>query len=436
MGKGQSLYLRAKALIPGGTQLLSKRPEMYLPDHWPAYYSHAKGCEIWDLDENRYIDFTTMGIGTSVFGYADDEIESAVIRAIRRGNLTTLNCPEEVELAELLTELHPWADMARYARSGGEAAAIAIRIARTATARDKVAICGYHGWHDWYLSLNLGTDDLLRDHLLPGLTPAGVPKNLGGTTVAFRYNSFDDLRMVIQQHASQLAAIVMEPVRSEGPEDGYLHEIRSIANRNGIALIFDEITSGFRLGPWGAHMHYGVDPDIAIFGKALSSGFPMAAVVGRREIMEHSQSSFISSTYWTDLCGPAAALATLHKYQAVDAGPRLNKIGKKVQYGWLRAAERSGVDVKVSGIPPLAHFEFLHPQANALATLFIQEMLGKGYLASSQFYATLAHCESIVDEYLDAVAEVFACLAEAARTDSILDRLHGPQRHRGFSRLN
>ena len=178
LGNGQKLWKRAKQIIPGGNMLLSKRAEMFLPNQWPAYFSKAKGCKVWDLDGNEYIDMSIMGIGTNTLGYGHPEVDEAVLRIVNAGNMSTLNCPEEVYLAEKLIELHPWADMARFARSGGEANAIAIRIARAASGKDKVAICGYHGWHDWYLSANLGDDTNLDGHLLPGLEPKGVPLNL------------------------------------------------------------------------------------------------------------------------------------------------------------------------------------------------------------------------------------------------------------------
>jgi len=180
MGKSQELYRKAKKIIPGGTQLLSKRPEMFLPELWPAYYDKAKGCEVWDLDGKKYIDMSTMGVGSCILGYADDDVNKAVKSAVDRGNMCTLNAPEEVELAELLLKLHPWAEMVRYARTGGESMMIAVRIARAKSGKDTVLFCGYHGWHDWYLSSNLADEKSLDGHLLPGLNPLGVPRALKG----------------------------------------------------------------------------------------------------------------------------------------------------------------------------------------------------------------------------------------------------------------
>jgi len=197
MGTGQKLWRRAKRVIPGGNMLLSKRPEMFLPGEWPAYFSRAKGCRVWDLDDREYIDMSIMGIGTNILGYGHPEVDEAVVQMVRAGNMSTLNCPEEVLLAERLVELHPRAEMVRFARSGGEANAIAIRIARAASGRDKVAVYGYHGWHDWYLSANLADDYNLDGHLLPGLEPKGVPRDLAGMVFLFAYNRFDELEALV-----------------------------------------------------------------------------------------------------------------------------------------------------------------------------------------------------------------------------------------------
>ena len=200
MGKGQELYKRAKTLIPGGTMLLSKRPEKFLPEHWPAYFSKSKGCKVWDLDGNEFTDVSIMGVGPNILGYGHDEVDRAVMETVRKGNMSTFNCPEEVYLAEKLIEMHPWADMVRLARTGGEANAIAIRIARAATGKDNIAFCGYHGWHDWYLSANLGDKKNLAGHLMPGLDPAGVPSKLKNTTFPFNYNNYDELLEVVNNN--------------------------------------------------------------------------------------------------------------------------------------------------------------------------------------------------------------------------------------------
>ncbi len=436
VGSVQELYTKARKLIPGGTQLLSKRPEMFLPDQWPAYYSHARGAETWDLDGNRYIDMSLFGVGACVLGFADPDVETAVIGAVRAGTMSTLNCPEEVELAELLLELHPWAEMVRFGRCGGEAMAMATRIARAATGRDTIAFCGYHGWHDWYLAANLAEDHALDGHLLAGLSPAGVPRGLTGTIHPFHYNRIEELRAIVADHGRELAAIVMEPARNEGPAEGFLEEIRKIADRTGAVLVFDEVTSGWRMNTGGIHLTCGVNPDLAVFAKGMSNGYAMAAVIGIRGVLEASQGSFISSTYWTERIGPVAALATIRKHREKNVARHLNEVGGRVQEGWKGAAARTGLKLEVGGLPPLSHFVVNDRKAAALTTLFIQAMLDRGFLASAQFYASYAHEPRHVEDYLGAIEDTFGMLARAMEADNVQALLRGPVRHSGFERLS
>jgi len=435
MGKGQDLYRKAKTLIPGGTQLLSKRPELHLPENWPSYYSRALGAEVWDLDGKRYLDMGFSGIGSTVLGFADPDVNAAVHKAIDAGTMCTLNCPEEVTLAELLCELHPWAQMVRYARGGGEAMAVAIRIARAHTGREKIAFCGYHGWHDWYLSANLADDDVLDGHLLPGLDPKGVPRGLKGTMLPFRYNKIEELEKIVQENGKDLAAITMEPMREHGPEGDFLQQVRALATKSGAVLIFDEVTSGFRMTCGGIHLTLGVEPDIAVFAKALGNGYPCAAIIGQRSVMESAQKSFISSTYWTERIGPVAALATIHKFQEKKVHLHLIRMGKLVQEGWKRAADKAGLEIEIDGIEPLSHFSIRSSFEEAPRTLYTQLMLDKGFLALNKFYATYAHTEDQVKQYLAATEETFAIVARAIKEKKVMEMLTGPVAHAGFKRL-
>ncbi len=434
-GAGQALYRKARTLIPGGTQLLSKRPERFLPDLWPAYYSRAKGASVWDLDGREYLDMSILGVGACVLGYADPDVDAAVTQAVRSGSMCTLNCPEEVELAELLCELHPWARMARFARGGGEAMAMAVRIARASTGREHVAFCGYHGWHDWYLAANLSGTEALDGHCLPGLQPAGVPRGLRGTLHPFRYNSLEDLRAIVEQHPDHLAAVVMESARSTGPQPGFLEGVRELATRAGAVLIFDEVTSGWRMGSGGIHLQYGVAPDVAVFAKALGNGYPIAAVIGVEPVMQAAQESFMSSTSWTERIGPTAALAMIRKFRRLGAGRRLIELGERVQAGWTDAARRHGLKAQASGIPPLSQLVFEGEQAAALETLFTQWMLEQDILASPQFTACYAHRDEEVARYLGAVDDTFARIAQAVRDGAVERSLQGPVRQEGFQRL-
>jgi glutamate-1-semialdehyde 2,1-aminomutase len=432
---GQSdLERRVLERIPGGTQLLSKRPELFAPGQWPRFYSRAKGVTIWDLDGREYLDMSTTGIGTCVLGYADADVNAAVFDTIARGSMSTLNCVEDLELADLLCELHPWAEMVRYARTGGEALAVAVRLARAATGHNVIAFCGYHGWHDWYLAANLADEDALDGHLLPGLSPRGVPRGLRGTALPFRYNQLDDLQAIVDQHGRDLAAIVMEPVRGHEPAPGFLEAVRDTAQSAGAVLVFDEVTSGLRLNTGGVHLRYGVHPDVAVFAKALGNGFPMAAVIGVGAVMEAAQRTFVSSSYWTERVGPVAALATLRKHRALNVGDHLAAAGTRVQEGWKGAAVAAGLGVEVTGIAPLSHLRFTEGGL-ATATLFTQLMLQRGLLAGRSFYPSYAHEARHIDSYLKAVSEVFPLLGKAQRDGSVEEQLLGPVASEGFTRL-
>lgn len=435
-GTGQKLWQKAKTLIPGGNQLLSKRAEMFLPEQWPAYYSKSKGVYVWDLDAKKYLDMSIMGIGNCLLGYGDKEVDTAVKRAIEKGVMATLNAPEEVELAELLLKLHPWADMVRYARAGGEAMAVAVRIARASSGKNTIAFCGYHGWADWYLSANLADDKTLDGHLLPGLEPRGVPRGLKGTLIPFHFNDIDELKAAVKSAGKDLAAIVLEPVKGTPPTPGFIRMVRSLANKTGAVLIADEITAGFKFAKGGSHLAYGLVPDIAVFSKAMANGYAMAAIIGTRAVMEAAQGTFISSTNWTERIGPVAALATIKKLTATDTPARLAKIGKSVKAVWEAASKKHKVPIAVAGSDAIANFSFSGPEAQALKTLFVQEMLAQGILASNLFFGTLAHTDAHVKQYAKAVDKAFTTLKSAIDTGTVLKKLKGPVAHTGFARLN
>ncbi len=434
IGSGQKLWKRAKTLIPGGNMLLSKRAEMFLPDQWPAYFSKAKGCKVWDLDGKEYTDMSIMGIGTNTLGYGHPEVDEAVMKTVVNGNMSTLNCPEEVYLAEKLVELHPWADMVRFARSGGEANAIAIRIARAASGKEKVAFCGYHGWHDWYLAANLGDEKNLAGHLIPGLEPNGVPQQLSGTVLPFNYNKIEELEALVNNH--DIGVIKMEVSRNLGPEDNFLQKVRKIATDRGIVLIFDECTSGFRQTYGGLHTMYGVEPDMAMFGKALGNGYAITGTIGRREIMEAAQNTFISSTFWTERIGPTAALKTLEVMSRIRSWDQITETGKSISIKWEELAKKHDLNISISGLPALTSFSINSPNSLAYKTLITQEMLAKGFLAATGVYVCIDHTEKIVADYFEALDPIFKSIKECEEGRNVNDLLKGPICHSGFKRLN
>lgn len=434
MKKGSELWSKAKAIIPGGNMLLSKRSEMFLPENWPSYYSKAEGCTVWDLEGNRYFDMSIMGVGTNILGYGNNEVNDAVKATVDAGNMSTLNCPEEVYLAERLVELHPWADMVRFARSGGEANAIAIRIARAASGKDGVAFCGYHGWHDWYLAANLGDKHNLAGHLLPGLDPNGVPESLKNTTFPFDYNDYDQLEKLTE--SEEIGIIKMEVQRNSEPKNNFLKRVRDLASRKGIVLIFDECTSGFRETFGGLHKKYGVEPDIAVFGKALGNGYAITATLGRREIMEAAQSTFISSTFWTERIGPTAALKTLEVMERMNSWELITKIGSNIKMRWQQLADKYDLEITQWGLPAIAGFSFTSPKNLEYKTLITQEMLSKGFLAGNSVYVSTEHSDDIVNQYFEALQTVFGLIKECEEGKDINGLLRGPVCHGGFKRLN
>ena len=434
MNQGQKLWNRAKKVIPGGNMLLSKRPEMFLPEKWPVYFSKSKGCKVWDLDGNEFIDISLMGVGTNILGYGNDEVDCAVLSTISSGNMSSLNCPEEVFLAEKLVEMHPWAGMVRFTRTGGEANALAIRIGRAASGKEKVAICGYHGWHDWYLAANLNEKDNLTGHLMPGLDPLGVPDSMRGITLPFNYNDIDALELLLSKN--DVGVIMMEVSRNFKPENDFLTKVRKLADKHHVILIFDECSSGFRQTFGGLHKLYNVEPDIAMFGKAIGNGYAINAVIGKTEVMQFAQQTFISSTFWTERIGPTAALKTLEVMQREKSWEIITKKGRYISDQWNYLAHLNELEIEISGIPALTTFNFKSEKALFYKTLISQELLKKGFLASNTVYSCTEHSSEIIENYLFELSKVFKLIKECELGRDVLSLLDSPVCHSGFKRLN
>ena len=435
MGKSQNLYKKAKRIIPGGTQLLSKRPEMFLPNLWPSYYNKSKGCEVWDLDGKHYYDIGIMGIGTCVLGYANDAVNDAVKNSIDNGSMSTLNAPEEVELAEKMLEIHTWAGHVRFAKTGGEAVTIALRIARAHTQKTKIAFCGYHGWHDWYLSANLNDDDGLGSQLLPGLSTDGIPKELKNTAFPFNYGNYEKFDEIIGNFGDELGVVIMEVQRYKSLDIDFLKHIRKITTDLGIVLIFDEISSGFRVNIGGMHLLHGVNPDMAVFGKALGNGFPISAILGNETVMSSAQNTFISSSYWTERTGYVAALKTLEFYEEKNVIQIISKTGMYIRKGLSDIFDKTKLNISVSGgLDSVVAMDIQEENPLLLKTIFIQEMLDRGFLASNLIYVSFAHTHDIIDKYLENALEVFQLIA--SHKDNLKVLLKSEICHSGFQRLN
>lgn len=420
------MYRRALALIPGATQLISRRASRFAYGVSPIYAARAKGSHIWDVDGNEYIDWMSA-VGPIILGYADDVVDAAVKAQVDKGTIYTLNHELEVELAEELVRTIPCAEMVRYAKGGGEACAIAVRIARGATGRDTVLFCGYHGWHDWYLAANLVNDGTLDEHLFPGIDPIGVPRALAGTIYPFRYGDLEMLDDLLRRHTGTVACIIMEPLRSEAAAAAYLAGVRELATRHGVILIFDEVSSGFRPALGGAQEYLGVTPDLGVFAKAMSNGYPIGAVVGARSAMEPAERMFISSTYWSDTIGLAAALTTIRELRRRDAIPHIHRIGRLLKERLNAAIADAGLDATCEGVDwhPGLNFRTDDPALRrTVATLFIQEMAKRGIVTITGFYLNNAHSEDDVEQTAAAAREACAVIADGlhrGRMDALLE---------------
>lgn len=433
---GPELWAQAKEKISCGTGLLSKRAHLFDEQSWPSYFSRCKGAEVWDLEGGCRIDFTG-GVGAILLGHSDADVNAAVHRRVSLGSYCTLASPDEVELAELLLELNPWAGKVRFARGGGEALAMAVRIARAATGRSGIAFCGYHGWADWYLAANLADDQALDGHLIPGLQPLGVPRELRDTAVPFRYNDFESFATAMRMLDGRLAAVIMEPMRSQEPRDDFLDRIAASCRDAGAAFMLDEVTSGWRFGFPGAWKRLGIAPDIAVYAKAMSNGFPCAAVVGRREMMDAANPSFISSSYWTDGVGPAAALACIRKMRAEHVQPQIWQLGEKLQSGLRQiAARHSSLQMQIGGMPCAPSIAFQLGESSAAAkALMIRQMLSRGFLFSSQLYVMWPHTERQIDDGLSALDESLAEIGKLQADGRLISEAGIRETQGGFARL-
>ncbi len=433
--KSRALTKEAKSLIPGGNSLLSKRAEMFAPEQWPNYFESANGISVTDIDGKTYLDFSHFAVGTNTLGYGNKSVDDAVRNCVDKGNMSTLNPPEEVYLARKLTSMHPWSSMAKFARSGGEANAIAVRIARNYKAKNIIAFCGYHGWHDWYLAANLESAGNLDKQLLTGLSPRGVPKSLEGTVRPFMHGDLDSLEKILVE--GDVAAIKMEVMRSHPPKSGYLAEVRRLADKYDALLVFDECTSGFRETFGGLHLKYGVEPDIAVFGKTLGNGYAISAVLGSAKVMYEAQNTFISSTFFTERIGFAAACAALDEMERLKSWEHISGIGKLYKTRLKDLLDSTSFNYEISGMDALASFTIHDSEWTAMKTFLIQEMLECNYLTTNLFYPSTVHTEDDVDQFFLVYREIFERLDLAKRSNiSIESLLKGPLCHSTFQRLN
>lgn len=384
-------------------------------------------------DGNCLLDLSLVRVRANILRYSHPKIAEAVQHKGTKGTHSSHHAQDEAYFAERKIALLPSAHMIKYARYGGEPCSSWVRITRAVGGNIKVAFCGYHGWHDWYLAANLGADDSLDGHLLPGLEPNGVPRELAGTSIPFEYNNLEQLTEILESNPD-VGVIYMEVQRSTPPAPGFLEGVRALATQHNAVLIFDECTSGFRRSMGGLHKHYGVEPDLATFGKTLGNGYAITAVIGRESVMQAAQSSFISSTFWTERIEPTAALATLSVMNEENATERVHHIGERVQHRWQELGTSVGLSISTGGLPALANFSIEGRDPLITKTYITDQMLDKGYLASNSLYASIAHTDQILDSYFTALEPVLTDISGKSDEELEATLPAGPA-HGGFRRL-
>jgi glutamate-1-semialdehyde aminotransferase len=393
--RSRQLYARAGELIPGWTQLISRRADQFANGVNPLYAQRAAGARFIDVDENEFVDWVNA-VGAIILGHCDPVVDAAVKEQIDRGSIYTLNSSLEIELAEELIATIPSAEMVRYTKGGGEACAVAARIARGATGRDVILFCGYHGWHDWYQAANFGVDPASGEYPFAGIEPIGVPHALKDTVIPFAYGDSAMLNRLLAEHRGEVAAIMMEPARSELPPPGYLEEVRRLAREHDAVLIFDEVSCGWRPALGGIQEVTGVIPDMTVVAKAMSNGYPMGAVVGSRAVMEPAARMFISSSYWSDNIGLIAALTTIRELKRRNGPAQFAAIGEALRAAIGAAIASAGLRGACKGIAANPYLALDAPPGvdkRKINTLFVQEMARHGVHCLTSFKATLAHGE-------------------------------------------
>jgi len=434
--KSLEMFKEAETLIPGGSQLLSRRPIRFAYGVSPIFAERAKGAYFWDIDGNKYLDMT-MAVNTLILGYCDPDVDKAVMKQLKKSTIFSILHPVEVELAQEILKIIPCAEMVRFGKSGGEADAVAIRIARGFTGRDKVVFCGYHGWHDWYIAANLESEDALNKHLLPDVPTKGIPKCLKGTVIPFEYNNLSSLEKVLEKNKKEVACVIMEASKVSLPKKGFLEGVKGLAHKHGALLIFDEVNTGFRLALGGAQEFYNVTPDMALFGKDIANGYPLTAVVGQRDVMQASKDMFISSTFWDDNSTMAAGLACIRKIRKEKVIEHIWKIGEYYAKGWKEIVQKLGIKAELKGLPCMTSIVFNYEDksfVNQLNTLYCQELARRGIFAGGHFPVSFAHKEEEIDKILEAAEGALSVVKKAIEQGSVKGYLEAEESKPLFDR--
>ena len=414
MRKSHSLWNKSKSIILNGTLTLSKSPDYIVPGY-PIYVDKAKGAYFWDSEGNRYIDYP-LALGPVILGYAYDEVDAAVKEQMAKGFLYSLSSKREIELAELLCEIIPSAEKIKILKTGSEATSAAVRIARAYTRRDIVAVCGYHGWHDW---------TVVRTE-----RNAGVPSQLRDLIYEFSYNDIDSLQMVFDRNPGKIAAVIMEPVGMYEPVDDFLNKVAVLTRKNGALLIYDEVITGFRLSLGGAQGYFSVTPDLSVFGKAMANCYAIAAVVGKQDIMNEVEDDvFISSTYGGDLLAITAAVKTIEILKENNVNNHIINLGQKLKEGLNAIIENNNISASCEGMPHRTFIVFRDAEgvsSKMIETLFRQECLARGIFLGYGHFICFSHTENDIKATLEAASEVFALIRKALENGNLSTYLKGP----------
>jgi glutamate-1-semialdehyde aminotransferase/spore coat polysaccharide biosynthesis protein SpsF (cytidylyltransferase family) len=401
LAKSQEWLERAKQVIPGCAQTFSKGYTQYVQGVAPVFLQRGKGCRVWDVDGNEYIDYV-QGLLPNILGYAHDEVNAAAAAQLEEGHSFSLPHPVEVQLAERLTRLIPCAEMVRFGKNGSDATSGAVRAARAFTGRERIACCGYHGWQDWYIGSTARN--------------AGVPLAVRQLTHPFIYNDLSSLEKLFNEHSGEFAAVIMEPMNFVDPSPGFLAAVKELAHQHGALLIFDEICTGFHFGLGGAQKLFDVTPDLACFGKAMGNGFPISCVLGRADVMRIFSEIFFSFTFAGEVASMAAAMKVLDILEDTDALARIEANGRTLQDGVSTMVKEAGLSARIKAIGRsqwslLKFTEQSGVDSPVLKNLFQQEALKRGVLLLVSHNVTAAHDSSAIEQTLEAYAEVIKTLA-------------------------
>jgi len=413
--KSKALLKRSAKFIPGCSQTFSKAPSQFVQGVSPAFLEKGKGSHVWDVDGNEYIDYA-MALGPVILGHNDPTVTSAVKRSMGQGATFSLPHRSETELAELICRIIPCAEMVRFGKNGSDATTAAVRVARAYTRRDKIACCGYHGWHDWYIATRTMNE--------------GVPREVRKLSFTFEYNRIETLKKIFNENKKEVACVIMEPTGVVAPDDDFLQKVKEVTHKNGALLIFDEVVTGFRFSLGGAQEYFNVIPDLGCFGKAMGNGFPISAVAGKKEIMKLFEKVFCSFTFGGELMSITAAISTINKMKDKNVIPYIWEQGRKIKDGYNVLASEYGLGqhTQCIGFPPRTVTTFKNRKGDEdiiLKSLFQQECIKRGVLFTGGHNISYSHTNKDIEYTLHVYRIAMEIIKSAVKNNSARELLEG-----------